>query len=116
MASFISKVEEKKKNAELKRLAKSEFEHARGSSHLKMLKDAQKRYTIKISEYEREIHRLNAERIQVSETSKIQLRQALERHLISTRITEISGIGNAIGSMILNSVYKGNLKDLYRAS
>ena len=116
MPSLLSRFEENKRRNALKKIAKSEYKHARGTYHLKMLKDAQKRITAKVKDADREIQRLSVESKQVFDTSQIQLRQVLERHLISTRITEIPGIGNALGSVILHTVYKGNLKDLYRAS
>jgi hypothetical protein len=107
---------ENKKRKTLKEIAKGEFEHARGTYHLKMLKDAQQRFTARIGNTDSEIKRLSVERNNAIELGKTQLRQKLERHLISTRIIEIPGIGNALGSTILHCVYKGNLTDLYHAS
>lgn len=116
MTSLFLKIEENKKKKALIEVAKNEFKNARGTYHLKILQDAERLFSAKIINAESEMHRLNIEIERITISRGTQLRQIVEKNLISTRITEIPGIGNALGSVLLNHVYKNNLSDLYYAS
>jgi hypothetical protein len=116
MPSLFSRIEESKKRNALKQIAINEYDQARGTYHKKLLQEARNRLEMDVKNSEREIKQLISSCNQKAYEQKEQLRQCLERYLISTKITEIPGIGQALGSVILNSVYHGNLTDLYRAS
>ncbi len=115
MASIISKIEDNKKKRILKQIAKSEFEQARGTYHLHMLNEARKRYELIIKDIDRDILQKNDQKLKTEIEEKEQLRQCLEKYLITTRITEIPGIGQELGRGILNQIYRGNLTDLYQS-
>ncbi|NMC29935.1 MAG: hypothetical protein GYA45_07690 [Pelolinea sp.] len=115
MTSFLSKIENNKKNKALEKIAFGEFESARGTYHLKMLKDAQTRFQSIVKDYNLEILESNDQIREIEDNTKKQLSQCLERYLISTKITEIPGIGAALGQRILKFIYKNTLTDLYRS-
>lgn len=100
----------------LRRHAARQYERARGTAHRRLLEQAQQR---RQGDSERLL-----QRIRMAEREKKRLRQeqqeALERALaawiVDERLSQARGIGDQLAYEIRQTVFRGRLEDLYRAS
>lgn len=116
MESILSKIELHKRRKILKTIAVSEYENARGTQHLKILKDAKENIELNLTQLSRNRQLLEIQLEELEKTRNQKLRIALEKYIIETRIQEIPGIGYALGSAILHKIYHDNLRDLFKSS
>lgn len=99
----------------IRKRAKLEHENARGTAHLRMLREA-RRSAWKVSrDCTRDLHDARRTLGQLEQEREKQLRQALERHIAYTYLAQVSGIGPMLRDRIFFSVFRGHLRDLRRA-
>jgi hypothetical protein len=114
--SIIEKLLLRKQEAALKKIARQEFELARGTAHVKLLQDARKRIESKTKLDQKELVSLDDELRKADIQFNTRLKDSLDRYLIDTHLCEIPGIGPKLQQMIAARVFKGKLSDLRHAS
>ena len=95
--------------------ASREYERARGRAHRRLLLQALEQPRRERDGIKGDIARLTKERALLHEERQQELVQALETDLVTSRLTEINGIGYALASTIREQVFRGKLTDLYSA-
>jgi len=99
----------------LRRRARRAFERARGSQHVRMLREVQERLDAEWHERHAElVEARRACQLVQSERDEI-LIVLLSRHLVHTRLDEVSGIDGATKARIIRDVFDGHLEDLRSA-
>ena len=114
MSVFDSIIDWKKRN-KLEQLARQEFEQARGTAHAKMLSSSHAQIMNKITKTDQQVSNLENKWRNAYSHYQHNLRRALEEHIVTTRLTEIPGIGPKLQQMIMSQIFRGSLKDLYYA-
>ncbi|MBN1315755.1 MAG: hypothetical protein JXA42_09815 [Anaerolineales bacterium] len=105
-----------RQNWAIRKQAKLDYENARGTAHLEMLKDAQRRIE---KETKQQRKYLTAERNKLSkivQERNTKLRRILERHIAYTYLDQVHGVGPVLKDRILKAVFRNSIKDLRRAS
>jgi len=97
-------------------MAALEYEQARGKQHLALLESAQQNLSIKIRDLREKIKQLEEKRLQIENSTHDELKKELERYIVSTKIFEVSGIGQTLGKSIIRHIYKSSITDLRYAS
>lgn len=115
MTSILDSIIETKKKSALAKLARQEYQLARGTAHGKMLKDARILWQ---SKYDSVVHQMDAIKGDIRQamtTRQDDLQEALDHYIIETHLHEVPGIGPKLQHMILNEVFISKLSDLRHA-
>ncbi|MFC2054340.1 hypothetical protein ACFLV7_08600 [Chloroflexota bacterium] len=99
----------------IKRQARLDYECARGTVHLDILKKAYRSLKVKAQNCRSEIKRTKLELDRLEKLQAQTLRSKLERHIAYSSLTEIHGIGSGLSEKILSAVYRNSLDDLRKA-
>jgi hypothetical protein len=96
----------------LKRQAAIDYQNARGSLHLQMLRDAQRQAQNRLTQCERLLDEKQKELNRLRHRKEEELDQALAGHIIFEHLSEAEGIGAALQEQIIQKVFRGRLEDL----
>lgn len=99
----------------LKGQAKADYKNARGTAHLKLLRDAYERLDKKHQQCVGQITATRRRLASLESDQQEELTQTLERHIATQHLRDISGIGSALQERILSTVFRGSLDDLHQA-
>jgi hypothetical protein len=116
MASLVDQILNSKRVNSLKNLACSDYEAARGTAHLKLLKNAEKRLTHQIDDHNKRLSTTQNELAQIQKKTNDQMLEALEKYIVNQHLTEVPGIGPKLSHTIIQYVFRGRLQDLRKAS
>jgi hypothetical protein len=105
-----------KHQAAVNKIARQEFELARGTAHVKLLRDARGRCIEKMKLFQKKKISLEEESRKVTNRSQVQLKKTLHRHLVETRLCEVPGIGPITKQVLISRIFVSELSDLRRAS
>lgn len=100
----------------LKRKAAQDYRNARGSAHRALLEQAAHRLKKRLDTSNQVLDQHNHALPRLIDERDAALHQALSRHIVETRLTEIHGIGATLQSRILSQVFRTKLDDLRSAS
>jgi cbb3-type cytochrome oxidase subunit 3 len=100
----------------LAKQARLEYGNARGTAHLKILKDSRPRLANEINNLRPELEKSKNELKSLELQQSQKLRVLLETQIIHDHFDEISGIGSTFRDKLLRLVYRSNLSDLRHAS
>ncbi len=95
--------------------ARLDYENARGTAHLRMLRKAHESLNKKIKDIDIQIRAYQTEIERLQKDCEAQLRIALERHIVYTYLGNVPGIGPKLRDSILSKVFKSRLRDLQMA-
>lgn len=94
--------------------AREDYQHARGTIHLQMLRAAEKRLVRTRQELERSIGEAETEVAGLQDSEQRELLQLLQAHLVRNCF-EVEGIGPALHERIVQTVFRVRLSDLHDA-
>lgn len=115
MTPFIEKIRSKKRLQLLRKLAQEEFESARGTAHLHLLKSSQLNIQGKLKRVRRDIEVAKGELTLIKSKENGELTFCLEKYLVTNRLKEVPGIGVNLSQAIAHSVFRKDIRDLYNA-
>ncbi len=96
----------------IRKQAKVDYQNARGTSHLSMLRDARSRTNMVIRQYQQELSRAQKQSASLQKEQQDRLRDALEKHIAYDRLTEVDGIGPKLRDRILSATFRSRITDL----
>ena len=99
----------------LKHQARIEYRNARGSAHLRLLREASQRLKQESSHNSQQLEALRTRLDDVKEERDSELVKALRYSIARTLLTEVEGIGPTLQQRILQGVFRGKLADLHKA-
>lgn len=112
LAFFLPSIELKLR---LWRRAREDYRSARGTMHLKLLKESLSVLDKKISEADKASKVLESERAKIAQERQRKLEAALSKYLIDLEFTKIPGIGPVLKDRVVRYCFDGTLKSLRRA-
>ena len=95
--------------------ARSDYRLARGTIHLRQIRDCLKVLNKNIKNLEKEKQKLENSIQKLNQKRSEKLLNALSRHLVETRLTEVEGIGPILKERMINECFDGTLGSLRRA-
>lgn len=103
------------KRRELTKLAREDYRSARGTIHLRLLRDAHKRLSNERRQCLKQLTVANSRLTSLKRDQQKELINVLARHLAQNHLFEVPGIGPALQKRILSEVFRGKLTDLHNA-
>lgn len=101
---------------EMRKQAKVDYNTARGTIHLQLLRTAQTTLKSRVEEIERQLLSHKLALASSDQRRDDELLQTLVRHLVETELATLPGIGPRLASAVKKQVFRGNLSDLRNAS
>ena len=95
--------------------ARRDYQLARGSMHLSQIRNSQKILNKKIIDLEKEKQKLEKDLHNLNQRTSERLLNALSYHIVTTRLSEIEGIGPILRDRIIVNCFDGTLESLRRA-
>ncbi len=95
--------------------ARADYEHARGTAHLRILREAHHRKDAALKQCDKQITAGENRAASLEREQQERLREALERHLAYSRLTEVKGIGPKMRDRIIAVAFRSRLADLSQA-
>ena len=89
--------------------------YARGTAHLKLLRQAYRNIDKSIRNIEKQLKRDHVDLDRIIQERQRKIHVALEKHIAYTHLDEVPGIGPKLRSAILSGVFRSRLNDLKRA-
>lgn len=114
--SIIETLLEQKKKRVLQKIARHDFEDARGTAHAKLLKESRETKLQELRYVEKQISKYQKERQKIYDQDQKELLRALERHLVFDRLNEVPGIGQKYHHELATQVFRTSITDLRRAN
>jgi hypothetical protein len=99
----------------LRNRAQHDYRVARGTQHLKQLKDPLSRLERDIQATRQEIRTVKRRLSDLADKRERDLKEALSRYLVTRRLTEVDGIGPRLRDRIIRHSFRGKLQDLHHA-
>ncbi|MBN1262523.1 MAG: hypothetical protein JXB35_17715 [Anaerolineae bacterium] len=104
-----------KRRRKLRRQANADYENARGTAHLTILQQAHTALLQKKRDLDRTLPERKQQLINLEHQQQQALDTALAQFLVTTRLTEVDGIGQRYRNDILRHVFRTSLDDLHYA-
>ena len=95
--------------------AKRDYRRARGTQHRQQVEQALAAIRTQVEQLQNDTVQLQQHLSALGSEEARELDQALARHLVSTRIDEVPGVGRARIKAISDTVFRGQLNDLHSA-
>lgn len=99
----------------LRRRARHDYRVARGTQHLKQLEGPLAKLEHEIQVRQKQIRSIKHQLRDLEGKREDELRMAACRHLVRHRLTEVDGIGPRLQQRIVQSCFRGSLRDLRHA-
>lgn len=99
----------------LRRQAREDYRNARGTTHLRMLRDAQRWAVTKHQRMQTALQAAEARLPGMQEEEAQELLRALQTHLVHSRFGEVEGLGPALRERVIQAIFRGRLTDLHGA-
>ncbi len=99
----------------LRRQARRDYENARGTLHVEMLRKAQARLDVASSKWQAELQAVERERAALQAQCDEELVRLLSRYLVLTRLDEVRGMAPKTKADIIRDVFDDHLEDLRSA-
>jgi len=96
--------------------ARDDYNNARGTIHLKILKRCLRNLQLKIKETEKELEILKQYKEEIAIERLRELKKAATIYLINSEFTSIPGVGPILRDRVMKECFNGTLESLYRAS
>lgn len=100
----------------LRRHASRQYERARGTAHRRLLEQAQRRQQDNAERLLQRIRMAEGEKERLRQEQQEALERALAAWIVVERLSQARGIGDQLAYEIRQTVFRGRLEDLYRAS
>lgn len=100
---------------ELARQARQDYAQARGTAHRHLLEDAARKLNRQLDPVRRQLLSTQAARDGTLRRQESDLDAILARQIVQNHLQEVPGIGEKRKALILASVFKKDLTDLYRS-
>lgn len=84
----------------LRRQARLDFQNARGTVHLKLMREAYDRHSQAHTQCQLSLDKAKRRKADVEARQGSELRKALEAHILQTRLREIAGIGETLAGQL----------------
>ena len=92
--------------------ARRDYQRARGTQHLRQIRDSLKILSQRLHSLEQEKHRLSSTLQRLEQERTDRLLRALCRHIAETQLTQIDGIGPKLRDRIIMYSFDGTLRSL----
>ncbi len=114
--SIIETLLEQKRKRLLQKIARHDFENARGTAHAKLLQESRNLKSQEVGNLEKQISKLQKEWQKIYDQGQKELLKALERHIVFDRLNEVPGIGQKFHYELATQVFRSSITDLRHAS
>lgn len=103
---------EKKRRRALNFQARLDYKNARGTAHLKLLRQARQRLRKLDAQQKAELSRAKSYLVRLEQEQQEALRLTLEREIVQNHLQEVPGIGVNLKNQIITSAFSSRIGDL----
>lgn len=113
---YIRKSPQRKQRRILREIAERDYQQARGSAHLLLLKEARARLSRRLDDLREKISGLHRELDLCNANEHRDLENCATRYIVENHLHEVAGIGEQLREQLLRRVFRSRLEDLRHAT